>query len=179
LPLRRHGVLRGLLRDRPSLPRDRRRAPAHRRVRAGMVHGEAAHESRAGRPGVRRSRRDDLLRHALGDLQAHAGAARRTTGPLGSGVERTRAAGRGEAGADDWGDRRGDAAFKREQERKMTNEIGTPRVAPASEQPQATTPASSGHWTSTKFAKHVLLDALVKHVLGLMTYGMSDLGEVL
>lgn len=61
----------------------------------------------------------------------------------------------------------------------MTNEKGAPRVAPASEQPQATAHASSGHWPSTKFAEHVLLDALVKHVLGLMTYGMSDLGEVL
>lgn len=38
---------------------------------------------------------------------------------------------------------------------------------------------SVSHWTSTKFSKHILMDALIKHVLGLMLYGMSDLGEVL
>lgn len=35
------------------------------------------------------------------------------------------------------------------------------------------------HWTSIKFSKNILMDALVKHVLGLMSYGMSDFGEVL
>jgi len=35
------------------------------------------------------------------------------------------------------------------------------------------------HWTSTKFSSNILLDALLKHLLGLMTYGMSDLGEIL
>lgn len=35
------------------------------------------------------------------------------------------------------------------------------------------------HWTSNKFSQHILMDALIKHVLGLMLYGMSDLGEVL
>ena len=39
--------------------------------------------------------------------------------------------------------------------------------------------SSAPHWTSTKFSKNILMDALVKHVLGLMLYGMSDLGEVL
>jgi len=38
---------------------------------------------------------------------------------------------------------------------------------------------SEPHWTSTKYSKNILMDALVKHVLGLMLYGMSDLGEVL
>jgi hypothetical protein len=38
---------------------------------------------------------------------------------------------------------------------------------------------SGPHWTSTKFSKNILMDALVKHILGLMLYGMSDLGEVL
>lgn len=41
-------------------------------------------------------------------------------------------------------------------------------------------PTNSGsHWTSTKFSKNILMDALVKHVLGLTLYGMSDIGEVL
>lgn len=35
------------------------------------------------------------------------------------------------------------------------------------------------HWTNTKYSKNILHDALVKHLLGLMAYGMSDLGEVL
>jgi hypothetical protein len=35
------------------------------------------------------------------------------------------------------------------------------------------------HWTSTKFSKNILMDALVKHVLGLTLYGMADIGEVL
>jgi len=35
------------------------------------------------------------------------------------------------------------------------------------------------HWTTTKYCKNMLMDALVKHILGLMPYGMSDLGEVL
>lgn len=38
---------------------------------------------------------------------------------------------------------------------------------------------SGQHWTSVKFSKNILMDALVKHILGLMPYGMSDLGEVL
>lgn len=38
---------------------------------------------------------------------------------------------------------------------------------------------SEPHWTSTKYSKDMLMDALVKHLLGLMPYGMSDLGEVL
>lgn len=35
------------------------------------------------------------------------------------------------------------------------------------------------HWTSTKYSKNILMDALVKHILGPMLYGMSDLWEVL
>lgn len=38
---------------------------------------------------------------------------------------------------------------------------------------------SGPHWTSTKYSKNILMDALVKHTLGLTLYGMSDLGEVL
>jgi hypothetical protein len=38
---------------------------------------------------------------------------------------------------------------------------------------------SEPHWTSTKFSKNMLMDALVKHVLGLTLYGMADIGEVL
>ncbi len=34
------------------------------------------------------------------------------------------------------------------------------------------------HWTSTKFSETLLVDALLKHILGLMQYGMCDLGEV-
>lgn len=46
-------------------------------------------------------------------------------------------------------------------------------------EPQPTQPVSAAHWTATKFSSNILLDALVKHVLGLMPYRMSDLGEVL
>lgn len=35
------------------------------------------------------------------------------------------------------------------------------------------------HWTSIKFSPGILTDALSKHVLGVMPYGMSDLGETL
>lgn len=35
------------------------------------------------------------------------------------------------------------------------------------------------HWTSTRYSKNILMDALVKHTLGLTLYGMSDIGEVL
>ena len=35
------------------------------------------------------------------------------------------------------------------------------------------------HWTSTKFSKNMLMDALVKHLLGLVFYGRTDIGEVL
>lgn len=38
---------------------------------------------------------------------------------------------------------------------------------------------SGPHWTSTRYSKNMMMDALVKHLLGLMPYGMSDLGEVL
>lgn len=34
------------------------------------------------------------------------------------------------------------------------------------------------HWTSTKFSETLMMDALLKHIFGLMQYGMSDLGEV-
>ena len=34
------------------------------------------------------------------------------------------------------------------------------------------------HWTSSKFSDTLIMDALLKHVLGLMQYGMCDLGEV-
>lgn len=34
------------------------------------------------------------------------------------------------------------------------------------------------HWTSTKLSETLMMDALLKHILGLMPYGMSDLGEV-
>jgi hypothetical protein len=35
------------------------------------------------------------------------------------------------------------------------------------------------HWTTTKFSKNMLMDALVKHLLGLVLYGQTDVGEVL
>lgn len=38
---------------------------------------------------------------------------------------------------------------------------------------------SGQHWTSIKFINNILGDALIKHILGLMPYGMTDLGEVL
>lgn len=38
---------------------------------------------------------------------------------------------------------------------------------------------SGPHWTTTKYSKNMMMDALVKHLLSLMQYGMSDLGEVL
>lgn len=38
---------------------------------------------------------------------------------------------------------------------------------------------SGQHWTSTQFSENILMDALVKHALGLTLYGMSDIGEVL
>jgi len=44
---------------------------------------------------------------------------------------------------------------------------------------QSAAPGSTAHWTTIKFSRNMLMDALVKHVLGLMPYGMSDLGEVL
>ncbi|MDN2638030.1 alpha/beta fold hydrolase [Enterococcus avium] len=34
------------------------------------------------------------------------------------------------------------------------------------------------HWTEMKFSNELLPDALIKHTLNLMLYGMSDLGEV-
>jgi hypothetical protein len=37
----------------------------------------------------------------------------------------------------------------------------------------------NGHWTTIKFSKGMLIDALAKHLLGLVQYGMSDLAEVL
>ena len=37
---------------------------------------------------------------------------------------------------------------------------------------------NNAHWTSTKFSDSLLMDALLKHLLGLMRLGMSDLGEV-
>lgn len=49
-------------------------------------------------------------------------------------------------------------------------------------QPISTLSPSSNselHWTSTKFSENILMDALVKHVLGLTLYGMADIGEVL
>ena len=38
---------------------------------------------------------------------------------------------------------------------------------------------SEPHWTSTKYSKNMLIDALVKHLLGLVFYGQTDVGEVL
>ena len=38
---------------------------------------------------------------------------------------------------------------------------------------------SGPHWTSTKYSKNILVDALVKHLLGLVYYGQADIGEVL
>lgn len=35
------------------------------------------------------------------------------------------------------------------------------------------------HWASIKFSNDIMMDALAKHLLGLMQYGMTDLGEVL
>lgn len=35
------------------------------------------------------------------------------------------------------------------------------------------------HWTTTKYSKNMLMDALVKHLLGLVLYDMSDVGEVM
>lgn len=37
----------------------------------------------------------------------------------------------------------------------------------------------NNHWSSQKFSKNMLQDALVKHVLGLVNYRMADVGEVL
>ncbi|MCW3778301.1 esterase FrsA [Levilactobacillus namurensis] len=37
----------------------------------------------------------------------------------------------------------------------------------------------NNHWSSQKFSKNMLQDALVKHVLGLVNYRMADIGEVL
>lgn len=34
------------------------------------------------------------------------------------------------------------------------------------------------HWTDTKFSETLMMDALLKHILGLMPYGRADLGEV-
>jgi len=36
----------------------------------------------------------------------------------------------------------------------------------------------TAHWTSTKFSETLIVDALLKHLLGLMPYGRSDLGEI-
>lgn len=37
----------------------------------------------------------------------------------------------------------------------------------------------SKHWTSIKFSETLMMDALLKHLLGLTVYGMTDPGEVL
>lgn len=37
----------------------------------------------------------------------------------------------------------------------------------------------NNHWSSQKFSKNMLQDALIKHVLGLVNYRMADVGEVL
>lgn len=37
----------------------------------------------------------------------------------------------------------------------------------------------NNHWSSQKFSKNMMQDALVKHVLGLVNYRMADIGEVL
>src|SRR5690606_9605133 len=35
------------------------------------------------------------------------------------------------------------------------------------------------HWTGLKLSETLMMDALLKHLLGLMPYGMTDLGEVM
>lgn len=37
---------------------------------------------------------------------------------------------------------------------------------------------SGKHWSELKFYDHMMTDALIKHILGLSRYGMSDAGEV-
>ena len=37
---------------------------------------------------------------------------------------------------------------------------------------------SGKHWSELKFYDHMMTDALIKHILGLSRYGMSDCGEV-
>jgi len=37
---------------------------------------------------------------------------------------------------------------------------------------------SGKHWSELKFYDHMMTDALIKHILGLSRYGMSDTGEV-
>ncbi len=38
---------------------------------------------------------------------------------------------------------------------------------------------SGKHWSELKFFDHMMTDALLKHILGIARYGMSDLGEVM
>lgn len=38
---------------------------------------------------------------------------------------------------------------------------------------------SGKHWSELKFFEHMMQDALMKHLLGLSRYGMTDLGEVM
>ena len=38
---------------------------------------------------------------------------------------------------------------------------------------------SGKHWSELKFAEHILIDALIKHVLGLIRYQMTDPGEIM
>ncbi|MBW9075605.1 alpha/beta hydrolase family protein [Agrobacterium deltaense] len=55
-----------------------------------------------------------------------------------------------------------------------TEHNGAKRVA------QETNPFSDKHWADPSFFnQNVLIDALTKHILSLMSYGMTDLGEVL
>lgn len=35
------------------------------------------------------------------------------------------------------------------------------------------------HWDAIHFSKHIMMDALAKHLLGLASFGMTDVGEVL
>ena len=81
LPLGRHRALRRLHRDRHAPRPHRLGDAAHRRLRAALVHGAAAHEPRGRRRGLRAPRRAHAVRHALGHLQAHRRAARRAAAP--------------------------------------------------------------------------------------------------
>lgn len=38
---------------------------------------------------------------------------------------------------------------------------------------------SGKHWSELKFFDHMMQDALVKHILGLSKFGMTDTGEVM
>ena len=63
---------------------------ADRRLLAALVHGAAAHQPRRGRRRLRRARREELPRDALGHVQAHRRAARRAAPAHPRGLARAR-----------------------------------------------------------------------------------------